>query len=220
MMASRFILYIVLSIVLFSCSYSTSDETETSSKTGNIEMPESLVQTEYVSFYKSENPLNKNKQIGDWKYTLSYCPKELMAIKEMGGNLDTTLFKEICSHYEEMEYWDFRIENTKVHSEPLKLSTVKRDYTETVKYASFGMQNDIKLLINEIDTVECGLFNYERAYNIAPEARFTLAFPKNKMPKNIETLTFIFYDHLIDQGIIKFSFDNNTLLNAPKLELL
>ena len=68
------------------------------------------------------------------------------------------------------------------------------------------------------DTLDCTLFHFERAYDIAPLATFLLGFPKVKS-KNSQR-TFFFQDKVFNKGIIKFTYTSEELSQIPKLKTI
>lgn len=207
--------------LLLSCS---DDNSEISMEENQEPLTETktLNKEEYLNFYKGESVLKRKKTIGQIEYSISYVPKELMALREVGNTNNTKELNEAITHYEEMEYLDFKIRANDYNDEILKLNlTGSKQYNDRVTYCSFGIQKDVKIILNQSDTINCGLIHYERAFNLIPEARFVVAFPKWKKEKlQSQDITFLFEDNLFNNGTIKLSFDNQNIINAPKLQFL
>ncbi|MNL09186.1 hypothetical protein D3C87_1299360 [compost metagenome] len=77
------------------------------------------------------------------------------------------------------------------------------DYTNSVKYMSFGLDKDFYVVTSKKDTILCSGVNYERNYKIAPFQKVLLFFsgidPNDK-------IQLIYNDYLFKKGTLKFKF--------------
>lgn len=77
------------------------------------------------------------------------------------------------------------------------------DYTQAVKYMSFGLDKDFYVVTSKKDTIHCSGVNFERNYKIAPMQKVLLFFsgidPNDKVQ-------LIYNDYLFRKGILKFKF--------------
>lgn len=77
------------------------------------------------------------------------------------------------------------------------------DYTNSVKYMSFGLDKDFYIVTSKKDTILCSGVNYERNYKIAPFQKVLLFFsgidPNDK-------IQLIYNDYLFKKGTLKFKF--------------
>lgn len=77
------------------------------------------------------------------------------------------------------------------------------DYTQAVKYMSFGLDKDFYVVTSKKDTIACSGVNFERNYKIAPFQKVLLFFsgidPNDK-------IQLIYNDFLFRKGILKFKF--------------
>lgn len=214
-----------LIILSFICLYSCKDDVDIAnteqSSANNIVLEEKkeLEKQEFITFYKKNSLLHKQKNIAGINYTLSFIPQELMAMREVGENVSSKEINAALAHYSDMNYFDFQIDIPGYNDELLKYRVDgKGNYEQRLKYCSFAIQNDLKILLNSKDTIDCGLVHYEREFNLAPRVKFVVAFPKWK--ENINEITFLFDDNLFNQGYIKLSMNNKNIINAPKLQNL
>ncbi|MCV9932953.1 hypothetical protein OIU80_11740 [Flavobacterium sp. LS1R47] len=82
------------------------------------------------------------------------------------------------------------------------------DYTDAVKYMSFGLEKDFYVVTSKKDTIACSGVTFERNYKIAPYQRVLLFF--SGIDPN-EKIQLVYTDSLFRKGTLKFKFkDPNT----------
>lgn len=115
-----------------------------------------------------------------------------------------------------MQYFDLKILLKDNEGELLKAGLNSREeYDRRVKYFSFGMQQDIRLVDGQ-DTLPCVMYHFERAYDVTPVCTLLLGF--ERADKNAERpKTLLFYDKVFNNGLLKFTFKENRLQTLPKL---
>jgi len=179
-----------------------------------------LSPSDYVQWVKnSENGFFKEKTIDDISFTALYKPYEyIVCIEERAEEIQDSVAKKKLSEMEGMQYFDLKFLLNESQGELLKYKlNSAQEYENRVKYFSFNMQNDIKLVEGQ-DTIPCSLFHFERAYDVAPFATFLLGFNASK--NNSKDKTLIVYDRTFNKGTIKFTFKQNDLQNLPKLKTI
>jgi len=207
---------VVFAIVLLSCNKNNKEEAISLepisfSKLERVEFKEPTKLVEFVQ--SEENGYIKNKLIGNINYSSILKPIDYMIAKKRIDENDPNLK---ASNFEDLQYFDLRIEVKDHNSEFIKYDLESpQQYEERVKYCSFEMQHDIKLIDGK-DTLECVLFHFERAFNVVPYGHFILGF-ETKNKKVIEGKTLCFDDHLFNQGIIKFTYSPSLLVKQPVL---
>lgn len=77
------------------------------------------------------------------------------------------------------------------------------DYTDAVKYMSFGLDKDFYVVTSKKDTIACSGVTYERNYKIAPYQKVLLFF--SGIDPN-EKIQLIYEDYLFRKGTLKFQF--------------
>lgn len=209
----------LLGTLLTACDRTLSSESQflLSDNSASIQVQE-LAPVEYISWCRDkENHLNKTKEIGDITYQLLYKPAEYVAcMEEESTSIQTDTLAKKVEELNGLEYYDFKIEITSGQGELLKYNVSSaEEYNQRVNYFAFQMQNDLKL-VDGSDTLDCKLFHFERAYDVAPYAVFLLGFPKGKSA-NTEKM-FFYQDKVFNKGIIKFTYNKNDLKNIPKLK--
>jgi hypothetical protein len=82
------------------------------------------------------------------------------------------------------------------------------DYTNAVKYMSFGLERDFYVVTSKKDTIACSGVTFERNYKIAPYQRVLLFFSGIDPEEKIQL---VYNDYLFRKGTLKFKFkDPNT----------
>ena len=74
------------------------------------------------------------------------------------------------------------------------------DYTDAVKYMSFGLEKDFYVVTSKKDTIACSGVTFERNYKIAPYQKVLLFF-SGIDPK--EKIQLVYTDFLFRKGILK-----------------
>jgi hypothetical protein len=83
-----------------------------------------------------------------------------------------------------------------------------RPYEEAVKYLSFQISNDFKIVTSSGDTIKCSGSLFERNFKVAPFKRALLYFDNINPADNIQLL---YQDRLFGNGMIKFNFKETPL---------
>lgn len=162
-----------------------------------------------------DNSLLKSKEMSDIEFKICYMPKENLAMNELKGEQYTgAQFREACSHYEAMSYFNFRIGLIKGSGELLKYNlSSAQQYNDRIDYMSFRMQRNI-FLVQGKDTLYPGLFHFERIFEVAPYATVMLAFDDKKFDRK-EAFTIVYEDNLFHKGYIKYTYGPNQLIDLP-----
>ncbi|MDY8138493.1 hypothetical protein [Aquimarina sp. 2201CG5-10] len=85
----------------------------------------------------------------------------------------------------------------------LKSKYTNLDYESSVKYMSFKIQRDFKVVTQSGDTINCSGLTFERNFKVAPFKRLLLHF--GNIPEG-ENIQLIYDDQLFDNGLLKFKF--------------
>ncbi|PKV51940.1 hypothetical protein ATE84_4040 [Aquimarina sp. MAR_2010_214] len=85
----------------------------------------------------------------------------------------------------------------------LKSEYTNLDYESAVKYMSFTIENDFKVVTQSGDTIPCLGTTFERNFKVAPFKRLLLHFDNISPEENIKL---VYQDHLFGNGILKFKF--------------
>lgn len=128
-------------------------------------------------------------------------PIQYYLLKEMGK----TNLKAIDSVYE-LNKHERILELTFKHIDKkdlLKEDFTNMDYSSSVRYMSFNIQNDFYVVTNKNDTVPCVGVNFERTFKVDSSNKILLFF--NDVDPN-QDLQLVYNDQLFDRGLIKFQF--------------
>lgn len=218
----RNIIYTILSTVLvfLACS-ETAKTSKEKNKIKTDFTKQQYAPDEYVKWVQGEEyPLNKEKQIDELIFSVQYKPHEYIICQEERTNeIPDSILKQKISEIEDMEYYDLKIELENGTQELLKYGlTETGQYDDRVKYFAFSMQKDIQLVLDGKDSIPCGLYHFERAYDVVPFVKVMLGFPTTD--KKISERTLVFHDKVFNKGIIKFQFTKEELQNVPQLKTL
>jgi hypothetical protein len=193
------------------------------SKEGSLYSSQSdaeLNPADYISWCRDkENGLQKSKEIEELTYSVQYKPGPYIAcLEEQSRTMPADTLAKKLSELEGLDYFDFKIEITSGAGELLKHNVPSSaEYNQRVNYFAFDMQKDIKLVRGR-DTLDCKLFHFERAYDVAPFAVFLLGFPK--VNGTAEPVEFFYQDNVFHKGIIKFTYSPETFSRIPKLKTI
>jgi hypothetical protein len=188
---NRFI-FVFLFFVLFSCkndSHSKNfDDSEIRDRYFNLEK----------IGWKSRVYTQKVEDIG---FIATEVPIQYYLLKDLG----TENLKTVDSLYEENKReriieFTFQQEEEK---DLLSKDFTGMDYTDAVKYMSFGLDKDFYVVTSKKDTISCSGVTYERSYKIAPYQKVMLFF--SGIDAN-EKIQLVYTDFLFRKGTLKFKF--------------
>jgi hypothetical protein len=180
-------------------------------------VPDSLVPSEYVKWIKNEeNGLTKTKSFNNLHFTATYKPIEFIICNEERTNeLSAQLVEERSKKLDGLYHFGLRLK-TDLSGDVMAHEMMEEEqYFDRVAYYGFEFQNDI-MLVQNLDTLHCGLFNFVRSHGIAPYVDFVFSFPKSKDVLDSD-LQLVVNDKVFNNGIIKFVFDHKIINNLPQL---
>lgn len=187
---SRFI-FVFVFFALLSCKkekLSNADDSEIRDRYFNLEK----------IGWKSRVYTQKIEDIG---FIATEVPIQYYLLKDL-GNQD---LKTVDSLYEENKR-ERIIEFTFQQEEEKDLLTkdfTGMEYTDAVKYMSFGLDKDFYVVTSKNDTIACSGVNYERSYKIAPYQKVLLFFSGINPNDKIQL---VYTDFLFRKGTLKFKF--------------
>ncbi|MHA7843655.1 MAG: hypothetical protein ACX93I_10070 [Winogradskyella sp.] len=157
--------------------------------------------------YKSFNLYNnewKSKRITHsidfLSYTATEVPLQYYILKNAPENSVKRDSIILASSKERIVEIEFEHQN----KEDLLLEEfTNKSYEESVKYMSFSIEKDFKVVTESNDTIKCNGVLFERNFKVAPFKRLLLYF--NNIDPN-ETIKLIYNDELFGNGIMEFEF--------------
>ncbi len=155
----------------------------------------------YYSISNVEWKSKKSSQhIDDISYTATEVPIQYYILKNGRKNSkeNDSIF---LAHSKERI---IEIEFEHIESKDLLLKDfTNRSYENSVKYMSFSIKKDFKVVTERNDTIPCDGVHFERNYKITPFKRLLLYFNNINQEENIKL---IYNDALFGNGIIEFNF--------------
>ena len=183
-------IWVILLLVLWSCK-------KDSKSTDDSEIRDRYFNLEKIG-WKSRVYTQKVEDIG---FTATEVPIQYYLLKDLG----TDSLRTVDSLYEENKKeriieFTFQEEEEK---DLLSKDFTGMEYTDAVKYMSFGLEKDFYAVTSKNDTIRCSGVNYERSYKIAPYQRVLLFFSGIDPSEKIQL---IYNDFLFRKGTLKFKF--------------
>ena len=139
--------------------------------------------------------------VDDIGFTATEVPIQYYLLKDQGNES----LKQVDSLYEENKrerVIEFTFEQDE-EKDLLGKDFTGMDFTDAVKYMSFGLDKDFFVVTSKKDTILCSGVNFERNYKIAPFQKVLLFFsgidPNDK-------IQLIYNDYLFRKGTLKFKF--------------
>ena len=185
-------IFVLLFLALFSCkkdSQSTnSDDSEIRDRYFNLEKTGS----------KSRIYTQKIEDIG---FTATEVPIQYYLLKDLGTeNLKTVDSLYETNKRERVIEFTFQQDEEK---DLLSKDFTGMEYTDAVKYMSFGLDKDFYVVTSKNDTIPCSGVTYERTYKIASYQKTMLFF--SGIDPN-EKIQLVYNDFLFRKGTLKFKF--------------
>jgi len=180
-------------------------------------VPDSLVPSEYVKWIKNEeNGLTKTKSFNNLHFTVTYKPVEfIICNEERTDKLKQEIVDSRSKKLDGLYHFGLRLK-TDISGDVMAHEMMdESQYFDRVSYYGFEFQNDI-VLVQNLDTLPCGLFNFVRSHGIAPYVDFVFSFPKTKDILDSD-LQLVVNDKVFNNGKIKFVFDHKIINNLPQL---
>lgn len=142
-----------------------------------------------------------NQKVDDIGFTATEVPIQYYLLKDKGNEglfLVDSLYEE--SKRERVIEFTFQQDEEK---DLLAKDFTGMDYTDAVKYMSFGLDKDFYVVTSKKDTIPCSGATFERNYKIAPYQKVLLFFsgidPNDK-------IQLVYHDFLFRKGTLKFKF--------------
>lgn len=176
-----------------------------------------LAPEEYKNWIESEESgLHKSKVIGDFKYDLQFMTPEYKLLLNNGPQD----FNKIDLERELAEYKDdysFELILTNLKGfVPLRYNLVNEsEYYGRIQYFNSEIVDDLFLLDENLDTLNCKFAHLERDFGISPELRLQTSFGELNEWQDIQ---FCYDDKMFQNGMIKFKIEGANLYDLPELK--
>jgi hypothetical protein len=145
-----------------------------------------------------------NQYANDINYMATEVPLEYYLLKSNQNYNKVDSLLQIMSDERILEF-----EFQHADQEDLLLEAyTNKSYDEAVKYMSFVIQKDFKLVTSMNDTITCSGAHFERNYKVAPFKRILLYFDGIPTDENIQL---VYEDHLFGNGVFAYKFKESPL---------
>lgn len=134
-----------------------------------------LPASDYVNWFKtSEENLNSAKT-GNFIYEARYVSPDANALIEFGADEDS--LKKYEKEFSQWVNFNLKIFAKEKDKDVLKYNIRnQQEYFERMQYLISYLNQDVKLLMKNKDTMHCAFHHYERTYNVTPFANISLSF--------------------------------------------
>jgi len=185
-------IFVLLFFALFSCKKdvqsTNSDDSEIRDRYFNLEK----------IGWKSRIYTQKVEDIG---FTAVEVPIQYYLLKDL-GNQNLKLVDSLYEENKRERVIEFTFQQDE-EKDLLSKDFTGMEYTDAVKYMSFGLDKDFYVVTSKNDTISCSGVTYERNYKIAPYQKVMLFFsgidPNDK-------IQLVYNDFLFRKGTLKFKF--------------
>lgn len=178
-------------------------------------------QDEAKAFLESESEKNfYETKLKDVNFKLNYIPSETMALRELGDLSQATQasFDTLVKSYQDLLFFDLEISIDHFNEEMIHYGPISNDeasFENRVTYYSFGMQDDICLVMAGKDTIPCTAYHYERNYGVSPKNHFMLGFRASR----VKDAVLVYHNQLLATGPVKFALKDQDLVYHPKIKI-
>ncbi len=201
-------IYILFSFFLWQCHDSTMGERSSEGLSSDI--AQILKENEDAG----KGVRMKTIRINETYFELLYKPLCFVIASSENVPLRNEDIKPFEADYNSFIYFDLSIGTDKRIDILKDLSKNDEEYTAILKYCSFEIARDAKIVVNRQDTIPCAFSNFERSYGMKGNLFFQTGFSRPTYP--IESVTFIWNDRILNKGIIKWEYELSDL-QEPEL---
>lgn len=172
----------------------------------------------YLEIYqKGKTKFEQRHLTDEIHYALKYIPQELKLINlEKKGAMNQELFDEFKKDDKNYHEFLMQLSIPSFGDEFLKFKLDEgMTYEERLKYYSFEMKNDIKLVVDKQDTLPCTTYIFERNFGASPNASFTLGF---ELPRSYDQFTILLNDKAFGNNDLTFDYLRKDIKLLPTLK--
>jgi len=213
--------FIWFSMLVISCNQAASPgaSVETNGETIEDFSEEQMSPEEYAGWEREKSDyLRKNKDNKNLKTSLTFrTPEKAALIGLQGEQPSRELWDTLLREYSAFTQFEWKVQSAGVNDEFFKMDNPQPEvYEERVKYYSFGIQNDIKAVVNKKDTLDCTFLHFERSFGVSPVSKFLIGFPA--IAKGDDVIIII-KDRIFSETPLIYEFSAGELRNVPQLKL-
>lgn len=172
---------------------------------------------EYVSYVQNpENGLLTKATVNGVKYSLQYEPVDYVVMLELRSfSIPPVQFKEEYNRFKDLEHYVFHIDVKDMQALLSKASDTSKLQKDLMDYFNFSIGKNIKLIENG-DTIPCGIAELESGMNMFPYYSFVIGFPTRNYEGDRE---FLFTNKNLGTGDVKLLIKGSDVKKTPKLKM-
>ncbi|WP_322289678.1 hypothetical protein [Aquimarina sp. 2201CG5-10] len=189
-MSKKNFMFFLIGMILFSSC-------QNNNEIPNSKIEERLFNLEKIG-WKSKSVSHAFSEI---TYKATEVPLQYYILKKEGGS-DLQKIDSIYQSVKNERIIEVEFQQQQ-EDDLLKSKYTNLDYESSVKYMSFKIQRDFKVVTQSGDTINCTGLTFERNFKVAPFKRLLLHF--GNIPER-ENIQLIYDDQLFDNGLLKFKF--------------
>ncbi len=173
---------------------------------------------EYLKVFNANKiSLSQKTTVNSFEYSLMYVPNELRLISlEKKGALTDEIYKEFT--IDRKNYMEFLLQINIPNSGANFLdyaSNEEDSYEDKLKYYSFTMKEDILIILDGADTLNCSEYVFERNFGASPKGSFTIGFSDIS---NFNTIEIRLTNKMMGNDPVVFNFSKKELEVLPTLK--
>ena len=202
-MIRRNSIYLLLIILVSSCSNKTFDTTEEI----------------FAYIGDEENGYCYKKEVNGVSYVLQYRPTDVMVQQELGDSKSKEELKALKEKYNKYMYFNLSMA---MNGQEL-LSNVVKDkaqFGQMVNDLAFNMDQNVNLYTPSKDTLVMVDFIYPRMYGMTNSTTILIVYPRDVNYLKEEYLNFTIEDLGLNTGEVKFKVKTSPLQNEPQLSFI
>lgn len=184
----------------------------------------SLTPAAYVA-WADDHAEDRSSEVmsGGFTYQLQYTPHDLIALQRLRNQeINSRSLEEEKKNLGSFQYYTLSICSPD-GSDIVKYKAVSdKQKEDRAHYFSYDMQRDISLVDgDDLDTLQCAMYHYEKSYGLSPCTNFLLAFPLRDTSRNHyqQDKTIIYRDKIFGNGLIIVKLKADNLQKIPTLAL-
>lgn len=185
-----------------------------------VGIKEELDPERYVAWFNEHaKDYNHQKQLGGYKFTVGFQPREAVILAEFGdkSRIDKQYYSQRDSSLAGLLSCRFTLEPEDHSATLLEYQTSgPEEYGARLNYFLNEAQKDIYLL-QGADTLKCRMYHFENTYGLQKKNTISLMFEEPSPDKG--DIEFVFADRVLNVGTVIFTQEIKKLNNTPKLKL-
>lgn len=163
-----------------------------------------------------KNGLHKEQVIGPVKVSVTYRPTDLMINQSQSNQPSKIEVDSLRVHYNHYEYFilTFSADNKEIET----YSMHKNTFRKLVETLAFEMNEHVKIITDNKDTLYIADYIYQRTYGAGKESNLLVAFDAERLRQSNHFI-FEISEFGLGLGNQIFNFETNRLKETPRINL-